>query len=723
MAYDCSFLVRTRRREAATLVLGFSAGAVVAAWPVVRHIDTLLPHLWPDTLFNAWILAWGADRLLHGLSGFWNAPFFHPYADTLAFSEHLLGISILTAPLQWLTGKPILVQNVAFLASYVLAGCAMYLLVRDLTRSRLAAVVSSVAFAFLPFRTFDTRVQVLMYGWTPLALWALHRYFRTGYRSALACFAAAFLLQGLSHGYAFYSAAAAVLAVLAVYVTDWRRRRRLIELAATALLMLAALWPVIDAYRRVRNEHGLYRNPAGMVAARATNYMPVWRPPTRDAQTRLSPGFALSALAVVGVCATARGSRRQAGMAYVAVGSVGFVLSLGPEPSVGDRIMTGPYGWLLEVVPGLDALREPDRFAILVYVSLAVLAGLGTRWIFDHVPRRAAAALCLAFGVTTFFEGYAPSRTTFEGYVYAQPPERSPARLEMPPSVQAAHDWLAEAPPGAVIELPFSHSWEPHDMWREGLYVYGTLVHGHPIVTGYSGYFPPLFRFLQSTPFVREVDDEVLRGLRALGVRYVLIHEELYSDTALARATVGAIRAAPEQLESVVGIGATTVARLRPATVERRTEPPPGASPIPLLPSQLSASHGTGRLPLALDGDGGTRWMSEQPQTGNEHIDLRFAQPTAVVHVVLAMETRSFHDYPRRLVIESSADGRAFDVLYDDTIVPQFMLGGVEDAYYVEIDVSLPPVEARVLRLRQTGRHDRFYWSINELRLWQQSGP
>ena len=200
-------------REGAVVATGLAAGTGIAAWPLVRNIGGGLPSSWGDTVFNAWLLAWNADRLRHGLSGFWDAPIFYPYSNTLAFSEHLFGIGIFTAPIQWLTGNPIVTQNVAFLASYMLAGAAMYLLVRDLTGSRLAGFVSGVAFAFLPYRTFDTRIQVLMYGWTPLALWALHRYFTTGRRAALLVFAAAFLLQGLSNGYAFYSAAAAVIVV------------------------------------------------------------------------------------------------------------------------------------------------------------------------------------------------------------------------------------------------------------------------------------------------------------------------------------------------------------------------------------------------------------------------------------------------------------------------------------------------------------------------------
>ena len=53
---------------------------------------------------------------------FWTGLFFYPYPDTLAYSEHLLGIAIFTAPVQWLTGNPILALNLAGTFVFGLSG-------------------------------------------------------------------------------------------------------------------------------------------------------------------------------------------------------------------------------------------------------------------------------------------------------------------------------------------------------------------------------------------------------------------------------------------------------------------------------------------------------------------------------------------------------------------------------------------------------------------------
>ena len=132
----------------------------------------------------------------------------------------------------------------------------MYLLARSLT-GRLAAGVAGLLFVFVPFRAHEAgHVQSLMYGWMPIGLWALHRYFATGRRAALAGFAAAFVLAGLSNGHFFFFFAPVVVIVAGLEVIFLRSRpRMLIELPVAAALMFAAVLPVMSGYLAT---HDLY---------------------------------------------------------------------------------------------------------------------------------------------------------------------------------------------------------------------------------------------------------------------------------------------------------------------------------------------------------------------------------------------------------------------------------------------------------------------------------
>jgi hypothetical protein len=102
-------------------------------------------------------------------------------------------------------------------------------------------------------------------------------------------------------------------------------------------------------------------------------------------------GLVLSLLAVAGLAAAWR--RRTAWMLAVAwLG--GAVLALGPTLVIGSRTyvplagtwdgtrvsLLMPYTWLVHV-PGLSALREADRLALLGLVGAAMLAGSAVEWL------------------------------------------------------------------------------------------------------------------------------------------------------------------------------------------------------------------------------------------------------------------------------------------------------------------------------------------------------
>src|ERR671933_405879 len=106
----------------------FVAAAVIATWPVVLHPGRVLAGGLGDPLLVTVILAWDADRARHLFNGLWDAPFYFPYHNTLAYSEHLLGVALFTMPVEWLFGNPVLSYNVAYIGSYVLAGFGTFLL-------------------------------------------------------------------------------------------------------------------------------------------------------------------------------------------------------------------------------------------------------------------------------------------------------------------------------------------------------------------------------------------------------------------------------------------------------------------------------------------------------------------------------------------------------------------------------------------------------------------
>jgi len=124
----------------------------------VLGVATHLPSDLGDPVLSAWTLAWDASRMAHGFPRPVERRNFFPYRHTLAYSDHLLGVALFTAPVQWLTGNPILVYNLAFLASATLAGVGCTSLLESLSdgatpRSSQASFTPACRSASLIWRT------------------------------------------------------------------------------------------------------------------------------------------------------------------------------------------------------------------------------------------------------------------------------------------------------------------------------------------------------------------------------------------------------------------------------------------------------------------------------------------------------------------------------------------------------------------------------------------
>ena len=93
----------------------------------------------------------------------------------MAFSEHLLGLTIFSTPIIWLTGDPLVAYNVVFFLSFVLSALAAYFLAFTISRRHDCAFLAGLAFGFAPYRMAQfAHVQVLSAYWMPVALAALH---------------------------------------------------------------------------------------------------------------------------------------------------------------------------------------------------------------------------------------------------------------------------------------------------------------------------------------------------------------------------------------------------------------------------------------------------------------------------------------------------------------------------------------------------------------------
>lgn len=121
-----------------------------------------------------------------------------------------------------------------------------------------------------------------------------------------------------------------------------------------------------------------------------------------------------------------------------------------------------------------------------------------------------------------------------------------------------------------------------------------------------------------------------------------------------------------------------------------------------------TASPYSSLAPNAIDGDPETMWQTFAPQIGNEWLQIDMGDVVRVSQLVLDNSAGNDTDYPRGFKVQASTDGATFNATA--TTVAQGPAGAVTT-------INFAPINARALRILQTGSDPTFWWSVHELRV------
>lgn len=649
---------------------GFLLVAVAWTWPIARHLSWRVPHDPGDPVLNTWILWWNTQALPF-TEAWWSPPIFHPIPGSLALSEHLFGVAVLTTPLQLLGVGPLAAYNVSLILSFALSAYFTFLLVRYLLRrhqpappARLvtaAALIAGVMYGFAPYRASQlSHLQVLESQWMPLALLAMHAYLDGGRRAWLAVFGVAWLLQALSNGY-YLLFFPVLFAIWMAWFVDWRRApRRGLHLAATWMGASILLLPGLLEYREVQASLGLGRSLEDMLMfsadagalTRRSHLLALWPHLTATNQeTFLYPGIVTVALVLFGV----KGAwpRRQARtgtgplvLFYAGAALLMWWLAFGPAPEdAGVLALVHPYT-ALTYLPGFSGLRVPARFVMLGCLCLSVAAGLSFPRLARARPARLAlvtAAVLAAFAV--------------DAWPRAIPQAPPPGRLLLP-----------DVPGAAVIELPVD------DPRTSTAAMYRGIWHGLPLINGYSGYTPPHYRILSHS--LRAGDASVLTELARRQPLIIAIHTERDRGAGFRNL-----------VESIPGI------EMRSAT---------NVGPVFVLPRQPAA-----RIPPA----GDALSFSARPEGRNGAVlDLGRVQ---VVRTLVFPLRGNHRDLGARVEIEGSTDGQTWTRLWLDWTGGLALAGALEEPLQVPVRFVVPDAAVRYLRI-----HPAPVWMLRDMTVY-----
>jgi len=478
----------------------------------------------PDTHLYIWTLAWDAHAFLHQPFRIFDANIYYPFANTLAYSENLIGSAFLAAPIIWLTGNLVLAMNLTALITCVLCGTGAFVLARRLGVTLAGAFICGLIFAFAPPRFFRLgQLHMTAVQWIPFSLAFLHSYLDRGKRRDLLLAIACFSLQALSSGHGAVYLLLSILALLGWQVAfggEIAIRRWLGDAgAAGAYLLAPSVW-VLLPYRIAQDEAGLLRtyrpgaqpgiesflaSPSRFHLYLQATFLGRF---TREADAYLFPGILVLILAAIALAGWPAQRRLRDNMIafYLLIAALSTLMFV-------DR----PFElWrYLYWLPGFNFIRVPSRFIVLTMLALAVLAGMG----FDRVAARASRrATAIGFvGIAVLLLG------EYSSYPFAG----VPYRVDVP----AIDRWLDTQPkPFAIAEVPVPSPGDLGALERQQTQsMLHATAHWQKTVHGYSGIRRPLhdqlYLDLYSFP-----DAASINSLREVGVQYVVVHTNEYAE-------------------------------------------------------------------------------------------------------------------------------------------------------------------------------------------------
>ena len=120
----------------------------------------------------------------------------------------------------------------------------------------------------------------------------------------------------------------------------------------------------------------------------------------------------------------------------------------------------------------------------------------------------------------------------------------------------------------------------------------------------------------------------------------------------------------------------------------------------------LSSNHNSDQVGQMVDNSASTRWSTGTPQALGQYITIDLTQALNFNRIVLD-SSNSADDYPRSYSVFVSPDGSNWG---------SAVVSGVGDRPIIQIE--LPDQAARHIKITQTGSDQNFWWSIHELKIF-----
>jgi F5/8 type C domain len=762
-------------KRASVVFVVYCVLTLALTFPLIMTLGTALPNDPGDPALNTWILWWNAHALPY-TARWWDAPAFYPVRGSLAFSENLIGLSLVSTPLQWLGANPQTAYNVVFLLTFPLCGLGAFLLVRALIARDDAAFIAGLLFGFAPYRIAHLpQIQCLAAFPIPFALLGLHQYVRDQRARWLVLFGVAWLLQAMCNGY--YMLFFAVVIGLWLLWFATLRPRVFAGILATWVVASLPLAPLLWQYRAIHDGFGFARDfgtirdfgadIAALLNAAGSLRLWGWLRVYRHAEGELFPGLTIALLIAGGLIfgddtgSTIREGRVAAGaQRWWRLVRRGVALCAGSALLVAvSALVHAP--WKFSIV-GIQLFSVTGPSKPLTWaIGLAILLALTSPGLRRACASRSVLGFYGLAAVLTWLFSLGPAPTLmgrpfmyrgpyallmlFPGFNALRVParfwmmttlclsvigallfDRLAARLGRARLAAAVVVSLAVLADGWVTDFPLAKTPDP---WKvEACEGSGALVElplGDP--------FRDVAAMYRGMSHGRAVVNGY-SGYFPPGYAALRVGLGLHDDDVLTQLTTHGVRdivVDSTRDESgawsryvMAHAGSRAICAAEGRTLYRLGPAPPDAllasrsvttAGTPVRIAALRANVNEGDEKFMVDGDRATRWQSG-PQSDHTVVDVDLGTERDVGGVQLLLGP-FVEDFPRVFSIAALGKGAVWTELYRGGSAGRAFVGAFEAPRDVPMTFRFPTVTTRYLRLRTLANEETYYWSVAELKV------
>ncbi len=489
-----------------------------------------------DGRLLAWTLAWDDHKILTDPLTIFQANIYYPNTNTLTYSEHGIGISLLALPAYILSnGNPIIGFNFVMLLSYFLNAYFTYLLVKYFTKRRAAGIIAGIVYGFCSYKILNFgHLQNMVIFYMPLLLLFMYKYFDTRKTKFLFGIGLCLLLQSLSSWYhmIFIFLLFGIFALFFIYMKRVTKRdfiRFGVMLIPVFLVILPFALPYfafnkenqsaykLDDLKTYSADFGGYLlpSPNTFIGSKVLPKLNIIK--TSWSENFNFIGYIALVLSLISVVSIKRTSKfgfnitfDKSKLIFVACALVFLIFSFGPFLRYNDvttRIPL-PYYLVFKLLPPIRFVRAVARFSTVVFLMTAILSGFGYLKLEKKLKKKNLSLLLLVIVSVFVMLEYYP----FQDY-------RTFVDVSSVPEVYKEVKENNDVKAIAVLPIdvgPFVTTG----------YIYWAGYHLKPIVNGYSGYEPPTYANYRS--LITQFPDSLsLAKLYSIGVTHIVVTPDL----------------------------------------------------------------------------------------------------------------------------------------------------------------------------------------------------